>query len=713
MVYSTDLSVAPAPIKNTHSAIETYRVPPSLLGALPPQLKASVRDANNIVVSRSSAALLRDHPQCTFWVSDRKTWNKRGYQDYIRAEQGLAIVPKAVVEQRNSAEQHAIDAHNPLTWLTAGALTPLTNQGNNTSNITQPQSTITDLIKRDSKVNAKSGPLDAYHQHENTQQVIQQRSSIAGESLTGQGNAKHLRTSHGGANPQSNTTSKNTKQTGYTPIALQHQQLDMANNTVLVNERTQTTKQGLYEASKKQVKANGPQHAVRPGVPTVKIYTPELNSQWLLERKGPINRAFVTHIVNANDTALRIAEQYSGMADPNLVYNYNLGVTEQKPAPVGTPLRVPSGWELEVEGSACNTQSVLLQWQGPTSGEAELELEKRPIDSLDFWHYKLPIEPGDYQLTVSSRGVYDETHFTVKARVYTYHISLLDEQQQPIKHAKYQARLKSGHIIEGELDEAGQVTLSSPLYESLKVNFTELDAQDWGNAQGLGNTLTKVNTAFTQQYTVAQGDTLLRIAKLHGFYHAECIYQHPSNHAFRTLRPDPNLLYPGDTLNIPAKAVKFSNLRENQNNIFARQAEHDMFRLRVEAANGDNMVGKKVVVTLGEQTFEGVVASNGLIEFAIQDHTALTGQVEIYPSLESDTPIHTFTVQVAHLDPITSLSGVQGRCNALGFECGKVDGLNGPKTRAGVRQFQQVHKLTVDAIAGPNTQAKLQQVYGS
>lgn len=56
---------------------------------------------------------------------------------------------------------------------------------------------------------------------------------------------------------------------------------------------------------------------------------------------------------------------------------------------------------------------------------------------------------------------------------------------------------------------------------------------------------------------------------------------------------------------------------------------------------------------------------------------------------------------------------VQSRLTELGFDPGSVDGLDGPKTRAGVRAFQNWHndqlrqKLAVDGIAGPRTLAAL------
>ena len=43
----------------------------------------------------------------------------------------------------------------------------------------------------------------------------------------------------------------------------------------------------------------------------------------------------------------------------------------------------------------------------------------------------------------------------------------------------------------------------------------------------------------------------------------------------------------------------------------------------------------------------------------------------------------------------------------LGYEPGPIDGANGPNTRDAVTAFQRAEGLTVDGIAGSNTQAKL------
>ena len=60
-----------------------------------------------------------------------------------------------------------------------------------------------------------------------------------------------------------------------------------------------------------------------------------------------------------------------------------------------------------------------------------------------------------------------------------------------------------------------------------------------------------------------------------------------------------------------------------------------------------------------------------------------------------------------------SLKGVQFRLNALGFGAGPVDGVMGPRTARAVRSFQNTYPpLSVDAVPGPKTQAKLVEVCG-
>src|SRR4051812_3687311 len=60
-------------------------------------------------------------------------------------------------------------------------------------------------------------------------------------------------------------------------------------------------------------------------------------------------------------------------------------------------------------------------------------------------------------------------------------------------------------------------------------------------------------------YTVKRGDTLTKIANRHGFRSWRALYDHPDNAGFKRLRPNPNLIYPGDVIQIPSTSPATSH----------------------------------------------------------------------------------------------------------------------------------------------------------
>lgn len=53
------------------------------------------------------------------------------------------------------------------------------------------------------------------------------------------------------------------------------------------------------------------------------------------------------------------------------------------------------------------------------------------------------------------------------------------------------------------------------------------------------------------QYTIQSGDTLTKIAAREGYASWRDIYYHPENSAFRTKRPSPDRIFPGDVIVLP------------------------------------------------------------------------------------------------------------------------------------------------------------------
>ena len=60
----------------------------------------------------------------------------------------------------------------------------------------------------------------------------------------------------------------------------------------------------------------------------------------------------------------------------------------------------------------------------------------------------------------------------------------------------------------------------------------------------------------SETYVVRQGDFLAKIAHQKGFGDWKTIYNDPNNASLRSLRPDPNLIAPGDHIFIPDRKKK-------------------------------------------------------------------------------------------------------------------------------------------------------------
>jgi len=214
-------------------------------------------------------------------------------------------------------------------------------------------------------------------------------------------------------------------------------------------------------------------------------------------------------------------------------------------------------------------------------------------------------------------------------------------------------------------------------------------------------------------HIVEQGETLNRIARKYKFANSDDIYTHPDNIEFRKKRPNPNIIFPGDKVIIPSVPPLISMGNTNASYTFkVKRPVIEKFRVKIQNAAGIAWAGKRVVLNIGGQSFDAPINSDGVIEIDLPRGDESTGQLDVYMDPELEEPTHKFEVQLGCLDPIDELSGVQARCNLLGFDCGVADGIMGSKTREGVKAFQEAHGLEVDGVPGPMTKGKLQEVYG-
>lgn len=220
------------------------------------------------------------------------------------------------------------------------------------------------------------------------------------------------------------------------------------------------------------------------------------------------------------------------------------------------------------------------------------------------------------------------------------------------------------------------------------------------------------------KYTVQQGDCVSKIACAHGFSHWRSVYNHAKNAEFRTYRPNPDVLLPGDELHVPDKELHFECVSLDARHRFELQEEEMRLRLRIEDKEGTVMPDLPYSLKVEDRSeLEGVTGKNGLIDHVIRaddDSAVLTLLMPVRtdaPQSRRDEVL--VELALGALDPVETVTGQQARLNNLGFESGPVDGIKGHLTTGAVKRFQHAAGLADDGIVGAQTRPALERAHGS
>ena len=212
-------------------------------------------------------------------------------------------------------------------------------------------------------------------------------------------------------------------------------------------------------------------------------------------------------------------------------------------------------------------------------------------------------------------------------------------------------------------------------------------------------------------YTVRQGDCLSSIAEANGLADWRTIYDDPNNEAFRRLRPNPNVIQPGDEVFVPELEDRRESAGTDQDHHYEANFHPILLRLMLLDEDHRPMASTAYTLTLGETVIEGTTDSGGVLEHPIPA-TLNSARISTRFTREGAETGYTWDLRLGELDPETENTGVQARLNNLGYNTGPVDGIVGPRTTDAIREFQEKYSLTVDGIAGPETRGKLVEVHG-
>jgi len=209
-------------------------------------------------------------------------------------------------------------------------------------------------------------------------------------------------------------------------------------------------------------------------------------------------------------------------------------------------------------------------------------------------------------------------------------------------------------------------------------------------------------------HVVQQGECLSSIAAHYGFRDWHVIYDHPRNAEFKAKRPDPNLIYPGDSLYIPDHGDHYENCATDQSYTFMVKFVPTYFNLRLQDSAEKPLPNVRYKLNLEAVEIESQTDNEGWIRCEIPARSQY-GTLTVRPSDGDPTDVITWRVLLGHLDPLDTTSGVKARLNNLGYDCGEIDHYDLARYDAAVREFQRDHGLRVDGIVGPQTRAKLKE----
>src|SRR5215467_12200413 len=112
------------------------------------------------------------------------------------------------------------------------------------------------------------------------------------------------------------------------------------------------------------------------------------------------------------------------------------------------------------------------------------------------------------------------------------------------------------------------------------------------------------------QHSVEQGECLSSIAEQYGFANWSTIYEDPSNAQFRQLRPNPNLIYPGDQLWIRDKSSKTLPVCTEKKHTLLLNSSKTRLRMVLKDEEGRPMADVKYELTIGDTQISGVTSGS-------------------------------------------------------------------------------------------------------
>lgn len=210
-------------------------------------------------------------------------------------------------------------------------------------------------------------------------------------------------------------------------------------------------------------------------------------------------------------------------------------------------------------------------------------------------------------------------------------------------------------------------------------------------------------------HEVEQGDWLSKLAVWYGFAKWQTIWDAAENTEIRKKR-DPNVIYPGDKIWIPAQGPKEESGGTEKKHRYGLKGQPDEITIILEDDKSQPRSGVKFEFNLKSKAVtKGSTSGDGKAQSKVPRHHdpafLRVGTESVHLSIGNLNPMEADT-------PDKGVSGVQARLNNLGLRAGAEDGILGPRTRRAILLFQKIEKIKEDGDVTDELRGKLRMRHG-
>jgi N-acetylmuramoyl-L-alanine amidase len=207
----------------------------------------------------------------------------------------------------------------------------------------------------------------------------------------------------------------------------------------------------------------------------------------------------------------------------------------------------------------------------------------------------------------------------------------------------------------------------------------------------------------TKPYVVRSGDYLTAIAAAHGVS-ADAVWSNAANESLAKLRPNREILAPGDVVYIPVVARQWLGVQVGTTNTFSATAKRVPVRVLLRDELGP-IKNERYVATLARGSVEGTTDGDGRVTFDVD-------VLDRVVPLELPDRAYSADLQIGGIDPLETASGVAARLYHLGyFDAPAPEGSTGG-VDAAVRALQLDAGLPVTGAVDADTANELRSRFG-